>query len=147
MKHVQLATTAYCVAFLSAVVSGCGPSGIKRMAVEGRITVDGAPLKSGSILFIPQGDVRGPTSGGRVIDGQFRIESERGPTAGMHRIEIRADDKLPDDLTAPHSYTTHDGFKPPKNRIPARYNARSNLVVKIRADGKSDVDFELSTKP
>lgn len=147
MKRVHPATTACCVGFICAVITGCSQSGIERVSVEGRITVDGAPLENGSILFIPQGEVRGPTSGGRVKGGQFRIKSERGPTLGLHRVEIRADDDLPDDLTEPTSFTNYDGFKPPVNRIPARYNVRSDLVVEIKAEGNHDVDFDLSTKP
>src|SRR5262245_45958998 len=62
-------------------LSGCGDSG---SVVSGTVTYEGTPLASGSISFAPV-DGKGPTSGGPIKDGQYRVE---GLLPGQKRVEI-----------------------------------------------------------
>ena len=74
----------------SGAISGCGPSGPPRVEISGSVTLDGAPLESGSIAFIPEEGVIGPMAGGEINKGVYRIAPTDGPTIGPHKVEIRA---------------------------------------------------------
>ena len=67
---------------------GCG--GSNRGAVQGRVTVNGEPLKEGEISFAPLDPSRGPSAGAAISNGEYRIDAARGPVAGAHQVQIRA---------------------------------------------------------
>ena len=71
---------------LSTIGCGSADTGVQRVEVEGIITVDGEPLPSASISFRPVGD--GPSSGGAVKYGMFRIDDSRGPSPGTYTVTV-----------------------------------------------------------
>jgi hypothetical protein len=56
-------------------LTGCGDA--RTAKVRGTVRVDGEPLKSGSILFVPA-DGKSPTAGGAIKDGHYAVEVPRG---------------------------------------------------------------------
>ena len=61
-----------------------------RLAVAGRVTIDGAPLHRGWIHFIPD-DPNAPVASDYVThedDGRFEIAAAHGPVAGSYRVEV-----------------------------------------------------------
>src|SRR5688572_26205830 len=85
MERVVARNLVLLVAMLAA--SGCNDSGLA--TVEGTVTLDGAPLKQGSITFTPIGQTKGPVAGGTIIEGKYRIDSEKGAAVGTNRVQIR----------------------------------------------------------
>jgi hypothetical protein len=77
------------VGLLMALLSGCSQTS-ERFALEGTVTMDGLPLPEGSITFIPQGNTKSPTCGGKISEGRFSIASEGGAASGTFRVEITA---------------------------------------------------------
>lgn len=59
-----------------------------RLAVKGKITLNGKHLRWGSIAFIPE-DTNAPVGWAMVNRGKFSIDQKRGPTPGTHRVVIR----------------------------------------------------------
>jgi hypothetical protein len=41
------------------------------------------------ITFRPAPGSRGPAAGGAIVDGNFSISADKGPTVGSHDIEIK----------------------------------------------------------
>ena len=61
-----------------------------RMAVSGRLTIDGQAPGLAWVTLIPL-DVNAPSARARTdrgVDGRFEIDAAHGPVAGPHRIEI-----------------------------------------------------------
>ena len=79
-----------CSAVTSTIIytfMGCGNSdGLPRVAVNGEVTVDGAPLASGVISFVPVGS--GPATGGAIDKGAFKIAEEKGPVPGKYKVRV-----------------------------------------------------------
>ena len=120
-----------------ALISGCGGSQIPQCTVTGKVTVDGQPVETGSIVFEPvAGDT--PSGGGEIKAGTYSAVVPRG----SHKVRINA----PKVIGEKPSYGP--GSPPVKTyaeSLPAKYNA--NTELKFDADGSSATkDFELTAK-
>ena len=67
-----------------------------RVAVRGRVTVDGEPLPRGTVVLTPKGDAGAPAVVAYVFGtsekaGEFAVRAERGPTPGRYAVEVRQD--------------------------------------------------------
>ncbi len=124
-------------AALAACAVGCsqGPS---EFTVNGRVTLDGAPLKSGQIRFV-SADGQGPTAGGVIADGQYAAEMLPGDKV----VEIRASADAPARpmySDAPTTLPAGGG-----ELIPAKYNDTTELKAQVDA-GRLEHNFDLSSK-
>jgi hypothetical protein len=131
---------------LSLSLAGCGgdgDDGLPRVAVSGSVTLDGKPLASGAISFMPesQGQVN-PVSVGAVISrGSYTIPREQGPTPGKYRVGIISVEDGPPPPEVP-------GLPPrvaARQLLPERYNSRSTLTAEVKAAGASQLDYALSS--
>ncbi len=128
--------------FGAALLSGCGGSDVGRVGVSGTVTLDGQPLESGAILFLPKG--AGPSAGTQIENGRFSIARGDGPSPGDYRVEIRSfrgtgrmvpDDDLPGQMVE---------FR--EQIIPARYNDASDLEATLSADRRrEELTFDLQS--
>lgn len=58
-----------------------------RAAVSGKVTVNGAPVSWGSVVFTPE-DPSAPVACARVMRGQFRLGEQTGPVVGKARLTV-----------------------------------------------------------
>lgn len=116
------------------LLSGCGRGGPPKYPVSGNVSVDGKPIETGDILFVPSDPKQGPTAG-KIQAGKFRFEAVAGP----HRVEIRALRPIPG--AAPML-----GEYPQENYLPARYHAESKLEATVTPEGPNNFDFELDAE-
>ena len=126
------------VLLLAAV--GCGPAE-KRVAtapVKGKVAYKGAPVTTGSVMFIPSGG--GPPATAEIQpDGSYSLktyEPDDGAVVGRHTVTISAIQ-----LT---TGSPEDPASDPKMLVPTKYSstATSDLTAEI-SDGENAVDFEL----
>jgi|688.fasta_scaffold80424_3 hypothetical protein len=124
-----------CLGVVIVGLSGCG-SDIKLVPVEGKVTLDGSPLAGAEVLFRPkQGR---PVAGDTDAAGRYRLQytPERfGALPGPHVVHITTVREGDEDAAS----------KPPRERVPARYNARTELEVTV-ADDRKSYDFALESK-
>lgn len=142
MKHSSCCCSWTFVFLLSAAatLTGCGEAkGPKTATVSGKVTLDGTPLADGSINFLPVDGV-GVPAGGKITNGAYTVTVPLGDK----RVEIRA----------PKVVGQKDAYegdpKSPKidlieERIPARYNANSDLKTNVASDKKNEASFTLET--
>ncbi len=136
----------YAVRFYSLVgvvllVAGCGGGdGLPRQSVSGKITLNGEPLKQGTIQFFPDDPaMEKPTSGGSPIeDGSYAISAENGLVPGKYRVSISSPSTEMSSDATPGS-----GANLPKDLIPADYNVASTLSADVKAGGDNTFNFEL----
>jgi hypothetical protein len=125
------------------LVYGC-VSG-SRAGIQGEVTLDGAPIESGRIRFVP---IEGTPGGGgqaQIVKGQYRIDSAGGPTPGVYRVEILAErktgKKIPAGSPAPRGTLVDETVE----AIPARFNKESILREELKA-GPHTRDFTLTSQ-
>jgi len=122
---------------LTAVLSGCGGSDGPELAdVYGIVTMDGAPLVHASITFIPK-DGR-PSYGATDESGRYRLkftEGKNGAVIGDHTVRI----------STRRGADPDSGVKAQDEKIPARFNAKSDLVKKIVA-GSNEINIDVDSK-
>lgn len=116
-------------------LSGCGQE-VPLVPVEGTVTLDGIPLAGAQVLFRP---TQGRLAAGETDDaGHYRLRytPERlGALAGQHVVQITTVREGDEDAAS----------KPKKERVPARYNARTELEMTV-ADDRETYDFALESK-
>jgi hypothetical protein len=132
LRTIQL--TAVCLAL--AVTAGCSPDSGKA-AVTGTVTLDGQPLKSGLIRFIPA-DGRTPTAEATITDGEFTAQVP----LGEKRVSISA----PKLVGKRKAYETPDSptVDIVEELLPARYNVTSELTLRVTG-GRQKADFMLES--
>jgi hypothetical protein len=118
------------------LASGCADQNVG--TVSGTITVDGAPVKSGSIAFFPV-DGKASTSGAEIVAGQYTAKVPPGTV----KVEIR----VPKVVGQKKLYDTPDS--PVKDlmaeSLPAKYNDATELTLDVQP-GKNRQDFPLTSK-
>lgn len=132
--HVRL-VAACCVAMGSAILLlGCGGrSDLPDLGdVQGVVTLDGQPVSGAQVQFIPESGR--PSTAETGEDGNYQLQytaDVSGAVVGAHTVKIN---------------TAVDGRDDPSTeKIPARYNAKSELTAKVEP-GSNEIDFPLSSK-
>ena len=82
--------------FVTLAATGCGGDGLNRGAVAGRVTLGGAPLAKGRILFVPVAPNSGPAASATIVDAKFALaasevsmNSGNPAPAAVHRSKSR----------------------------------------------------------
>lgn len=134
-----------CLAILGVAVAiglaGCRrSSGLDVHPVAGTVTVDGAPLADGWIVFRSlEGDARG--CAGRITNGGYRAEA----FAGRASVAVTATRAIPGEFVR----ASPDDEPQPKTEqfIPRRYNEKTELEADIPRGGIRGLDFALTLTP
>jgi hypothetical protein len=120
-------------------MTGCGDSG--RAGVQGSITLDGAPVDGGRIMFIPT-DPKGHNAYGDIKEGKYEVVADKGPSLGTHKVEILWFKKTGKKVV---------GSDPPNlveekiQLIPEKYNKKSSVKEEIKP-GMNTFNYDLKKK-
>lgn len=87
MSSRQIPRLGWIITFVT--IAACTNSKLNRLPVRGRVNYDGAPAKRGMITFRPASKSKGPATGTAIIDGEFAIAADKGPTPGPHDVEVK----------------------------------------------------------
>jgi len=133
---------------LAAVLAfGCGSG--KYAPVSGKITLNGKLLAGASVSFQPiakEGSIEAGTGSGATTDenGFYSLKvatGEKGAWVGKHRVMIsqHAIDDSEDDARP-----TRGGPRQ-VDKIPSRYNAKTELTFDVPSGGTDKADFDLKS--
>src|SRR5687768_1398341 len=128
-----------------AALAGCRES-TGRLAVSGTITLDGAPLDRGSILFTSVGEGPLVSSGGMIQEGEYLVPEEQGLLPGTYLVQISAPDTRAK-MSMGANAADRPGIPLAPDRIPEEYNLRSDKKVEVTRDGDNKFDFDIKSKP
>jgi hypothetical protein len=146
-------------AFMTAPGCSRGP---QFAAVEGKVTVDGRPLKDVEVLFLPDPDTGtvGPASTSYTDEhGHYRLRTNKGrggAVVGTHRVCLRDLTTLPlpplvNDPEAEPARAGAPRGKPPGpklSRVPVAYNSAQETplrAVQVKP-GEQTLDFPLESQ-
>lgn len=122
-------------------LSGCGGDPRSRQEVTGEVILKGRPVDDGIILFAPL-DSQETGDGAHIVSGKYRIPKEKGLSPGKYKVSIYAGDgRSGAGDASPDS--PHAGVKPGKERIPPKYNEKSELVREVTKGGPNKFDFDI----
>lgn len=125
-----------CFALLAAVILGCGGSGLERVAVSGKVSFNGQPVRAGQIRFVPQSGTEAPVTIEPIAAGEYNTNTSGGVPVGSHRVEITAYNP---DEPAPSG----PGSPPRRQLLPLKFNQQSTLELTVEAGGPITKNFEL----
>ena len=117
---------------------GCGPSGPEIARVQGTVTMDGKPLPSAIIMFVPVGGR--PSVSETDANGKYVLEfsgGRKGAIPGINLVEIN---------TGRLAYEK-DGKNYPavKESVPVQYNRLTTLEFNVEAGKNNTADFALKS--
>jgi hypothetical protein len=123
------------IALALAAAAGCSPPTTGE--VRGTVTMDGEPIENGMIAFF-SADGSAPTAGGRITNGDYRVEVK----PGLCRVEIRASKVVGEKKL----YETADSPVRPvrAEALPPKYHDQSQLQLDVKL-GDNTQNYELST--
>jgi hypothetical protein len=140
---------------------GCGGGGAdyqgdERAAVAGSVTLDGGPLATGTITFVPTAE--GKRASAMILKGNYSIAESQGPNLGKYKVEILgfegglqtgdgSEDSQPSDGEDDGKDEGRGGgpARAQGQLVPAKYNTATTLEVEI-ASGENKHDFDLTSK-
>jgi hypothetical protein len=124
---------------------GCGRDGLPREAVSGTVSLNGQPLETGIITFVPQ-DPDTPTQGGTTIaGGAYEIPRAQGLVPGKYKVIISSgegsEEKPVEDLSE-----LGPGMppEPAEEAIPSQYSGNTVLEASVTAGGRNQFEFTLN---
>jgi hypothetical protein len=120
---------------------GCGGPD-NRAEITGTVRLNGEPLATGSISFVPTDGTVGPSSGGEIINGKYHVPRTKGVAVGKNLVSIRSAVKTGRKVAG--SFGQMEDEQVPV--IPRKYNDQSELVRDIQPKS-NQVDFELKGPP
>jgi hypothetical protein len=120
---------------ISMIVVGCS-SDTKHGAVNGTVTLDGQPIKTGIVRFVPA-DGQTATADAVIAEGKFTANVP----PGEKRVEISAPKVVGKRRMMPES----PEIEITEELLPARYNVKTELTLTVTA-GSQSKDFELQSK-
>jgi len=127
--------------------SGCGGDGLPRQAISGSISINGKPLKSGVVNFVPQSAEIPTQSGAAIIDGKYSIPKSTGLVPGKYKVVISSGEGSAEKKVDKVSDLPGMAPIPAKEAIPPEYNNNTSLEANVAAGGSNVFEFNLATKP
>lgn len=130
------------IAIVSA--SGCGNDGPELAEVTGVVTVDGKPVPSAILTFVPTAG-GSPSYGGTDNDGKYRLmftDTKYGAMIGDHEVEIQTNKLSASEISEmkAEGQTVNENFV----AIPKQYRKKGALTAKVERK-KNVIDFTLKT--
>lgn len=130
---------------LLAVVAcvGCGPK-TDRLPITGKVSLDGAPLDSGSIRFNSQPGEPLRSAGAMIHNGGYEIPVEKGLLPGVYIVQISS----PDTNAPPIMIGGENGsprFPVAPERIPPEYSEGSDKTVELTRESSGEFNFDLTS--
>jgi hypothetical protein len=122
---------------LAAIALGCA-GGSSTGTVRGTVTLDGQPLKEGTVKFVPA-DTKAPPVTAVVKDGQFTLTAP----VGVSRVEF----SVAKVVGKIKMYDTPDSptVDQTKELLPEKFNVKSELKSTVK-DGSQDETYTLTSK-
>ncbi len=122
---------------------GCGSSdGLNRQAISGSVTLDGQPISLGAILFEPATQESGTAVGATIRHGDFAISTREGPVPGSYRVRVYSSSGI---QAPPATGQTDRTPRPMVERVPARYNNRTELLERVHGRHVNRYRFDLNS--
>jgi len=134
--------TSFLLAGLLFLTAGCGDNQVR---IRGNVTLDGKPIDTGAISFIPNDLSKGQTAGASITLGEFQVVGNNLPPPGLYRVEIRGQKKTGKQIPAGSPSPPGTMLEETIEAVPAKYNYKSELKQELKS-GDNNINFELTSQ-
>jgi hypothetical protein len=132
------------------VISAFGCGGTRFAPVSGKVMMDGKPLPNASVTFTPVAQPgsteAGVSSTGKTNqNGEYSLTAATGKSGaqvGQHVVSISV---LNPQIGEGDERPPRGGW-PLANKVPVKYNEKSELTYDVPSGGGTNADFTLSSK-
>jgi hypothetical protein len=141
------------VALVLCWMTGCGGGDeVQTVSVSGIVTLDGKPLEGALVRFeptegSPTAEGWSDSSGLTDAQGKFTLETgggQSGAIVGKHRVTITTVD--PDFEIDVSTETQEIPKGKGREKLPSRYNTKTELSFTVPPEGSSAANFDLKSK-
>jgi hypothetical protein len=128
------------------VIAGCGGAtdDLPRQAISGEVKMDGSPVKSALIQFMPTDPGLATAGAAAVTDGRYTIPAAEGLVPGAYTVSVTSS-SAPAAAQAT-AVMPGDPLPPAKESIPSTYNSKTTLTAQVTPEGPNTFNFELKRK-
>lgn len=113
---------------------GCAPK-VTTTPIQGKVTLDGAPLEAGDLIF-SHSDPQFGQEPGKIVNGAYTANVH----PGTNKVQIRATRAVPGKFGPMGTEPLLEDI------IPAKYNSATTLSIEVTKDKKDGYDFKLESK-
>jgi hypothetical protein len=138
----RFAAASFIVAGLLLMSAGCGD---EQVHMRGKVTLDGKPIETGAITFIPDDLNLGQTAGASIALGEFQVVGNNLPPPGLYRVEIRSQIKTGKQIPAGSPAPPGTMMEETIEAVPTKYNDKSELKRELKT-GDNNLNFELTSE-
>ena len=160
----NLVPAIFCMTLIAFPNLGCNSGGTDgRKAFSGSVSLDGTSVDGGSITFESVNSTTLFRSGAKILQGTFSVDAKNGLPPGEYLVKINwphrpgnqeaSNTKSSIPSSASQSKVDNpqlpEAFNRPASveRIPPKYNKKSELKVTIEETGKNQFTFDLQSSP
>jgi hypothetical protein len=126
--------------------SGCSRSGPERASIAGTITINGEAVPIGTITFSPWRGTRGPRSSTQILNGQYAIDSERGPLVGEMQVRLSVPVLKPGQTVPDKKMDISRLLAEADERLPKEFHQDSQIGCTVKS-GDNRFDYDIQIKP
>lgn len=146
LRNANLARLAACIMCMAFIVGtvGCGPKS-DLLEVSGAVSLNGEPLKSGSIRFTLMNSEKALSREASIKDGQYSVDQTKGLSPGTYHILISAIDENSPMVTI-RDAAGNPVTSAPADLIPAEFNTNSEKTVDVTSNGENHFVFDIVSK-
>jgi len=130
---------------IAASIAGCGNRS-DRLAVDGKVTLDGTPLDQGAMHFSSVGGAKPFATGAMIKDGEYHIAQAKGLPPGTYHVEISSPNLKVPPVVPPAVPGEPAGPPTAPERIPPEYNLNSKQTVELAAGKDNRFDFDIVSR-
>lgn len=94
-------------------------------------------------MLDPGTEREGTAVGATIQDGAFSIGRDQGPTPGTYKVRIYASSKI---QAPPPPGSSNRKPRPMVERIPARYNTKTEETFEVRAEAGNRLDIDVRSE-
>ena len=122
-------------------LAGCSDPHKGKVAVSGKITLKGAPLNNGIVMFEPL-DNQGTGGSAMLANGEYSIPKANGLKAGKYLVRVTAGDGKTQESTGEPGPGGSTNIVS-KDLVPPEWNQRSKQEVTVKGDDTNTLDFNI----
>jgi len=124
-------------------VLGCGDDSVEsRIAIRGKVNLDGQPLERALIRFMPKQD--GLVAVAVVNDGEFELDPLDGPSPGEHSVIVTPEEPEFEEAVELIQRGNRDPLS--AKTVPVKYQKRGMLDANVVSGSINFFQFDLRSR-
>jgi len=126
------------------LIVGCGGASLNRAEISGKVTLDGNPVSTGLVTFVPKNTEKAVVVSANIVNGEYRLKRAEGPAVGIYSVKVSSvqnTGKKLENATMPGLF-----YEEQAEMIPKPYSGMETPLSTEVKSGKNTADFDIQSK-